>query len=343
MVRHAGSRRASEAVTSRAEAKVLEATLKLEMGAAPSAKGTRTVAEVVAGYIADGVVRLSPGSIDFYRKGEAALPTTFTARQVSEVTPLVLDGLYAEMRAGGASEHKAQKVHRLLSASFNRAVRYGWLTTNPCVQATKPKPTSPEIEAPTPEQVRSLILEAEGVNHDLAVCLRLAAATGARRGELVALKWSDFKGERVTIRRSLVESDDRLIERATKTGAKGHRTIAVDADTLDAIHTLRTRQAAIAAEHELPPPVYVFSFDAGVSPWRPHYLTLAYGRLSARSSRLHDLRHYHATQLLAAGVPVPTVSKRLGHTSTAVTLNTYGHWLPEQDRDAADIIGRLLR
>ena len=86
----------------------------------------------------------------------------------------------------------------------------------------------------------------------------------------------------------------------------------------------------------------MFSFDAGVSPWRPGYLTLAFGRLSGGAFRLHDLRHYHATQLIGGGVPVPTVSKRLGHTSTAVTLDVYGHWLPEPDRDAADIIGRLL-
>ena len=79
-----------------------------------------------------------------------------------------------------------------------------------------------------------------------------------------------------------------------------------------------------------------------MSPWRPGYLTLAFGRLSARAFRLHDLRHYHTTRLLAAGVPVPTVSKRLGHTSSAVTLDVYGHWLPEQDREAADIIARLL-
>ena len=343
VVRRAGSKRATEAVSTQAEAKMLEAKLTLLMGSAPSVRGKHTVAEVVAGYIADGAIRLSPGSIDFYRKAESALPPAFVARQVRDVTPLVLDGVYAEIRAGGASEHKTQKVHRLLSAAFNRAVRYGWLTANPCTQATKPKSTSPEIEPPTPAQVRAIITAAEGVNEDLAVCLRLAAATGARRGELVALKWADFNGERLTIRRSLVESDDELIERPTKTGAKGHRTIAVDADTLAAVEALRVRQAETAAEHELPTSVYVFSFDAGVSPWRPHYLTLAFGRLSARAFRLHDLRHYHATQLLAAGVPVPTVSKRLGHTSTAVTLDVYGHWLPEQDRDAADIIGRLLR
>ncbi len=125
------------------------------------------------------------------------------------------------------------------------------------MQATKPKPSSPEIEPPTPDQVRDVITDAEGVNADLAVCLRLAAATGARRGELVALKWVDFKGSRLTIRRSLVESDDQLLERPTKTGSKGHRTIAVDAATLSAVEALRVRQAAVADEHGLPAPEYV--------------------------------------------------------------------------------------
>lgn len=342
VVRHGGAKRASEAVPTKAEARMLEAKLKLEMGSQPSIREQHSVGEVVSGYLADGAVRLSPATLDFYRKGHAAMPDAFKQRPVTTVTPLVLDSLYAELRHGGASEHKCQKVHRLLSASFNRAVRYGWLAANPCLQATKPKVSTREIEPPTPEQVRAIIAAAAEVNDDLEVCLRLAAATGARRGELVALTWSDFVGERLTIRRSVVESDGRLIERRTKTGSKGHRTIAVDADTLRAVDELRERQAELAAEHELPEPVYVFSFDAGVTPWRPDYLSLAFGRLSKRKVRLHDLRHYHATQLLSAGVPVATVSKRLGHTSTAITLNTYSHWLPEQDREAADVMARLL-
>lgn len=205
---------------------------------------------MIAGYISDGSNRLSPGSVDFYRDGEAAMPESFRTRPVGDVTPLVLDALYGELREAGASDHKVQKVHRLLSAAFNRAVRYGWMAANPCVQATKPKVSSPEIEPPTPEQVRSIVAAAEAVNEDLAVCLRLAAATGARRGEIVALTWADFNGERLTIRRSIVESDGRLVERRTKTGTKGHRTIAVDADTLEVVEGLRRRQRAIAGEHD---------------------------------------------------------------------------------------------
>ena len=151
------------------------------MGGSATPRERHTVGEVVPGYIADGASRLSPGTIDFYRKGLAALPDAFRDRSVAEVTPLVLDGVHGELRDEGASEHKIQKVHRLLSAAFNRAVRYGWMVANPCLQATKPKVDTEEIEPPPPEWVRSLIADAEAVNEDLGVCVRLAAATGARR------------------------------------------------------------------------------------------------------------------------------------------------------------------
>jgi hypothetical protein len=139
VVRHAGAKRASEAVATVAEARMLEAKLKLAMGGSTAPRERHTVGEVVAGYIEDGASRLSPGTLNFYRKGLTALPKVFRDRAVTEVTPLALDSVYGELRGEGASEHKLQKVHRLLSAAFNRAVRYGWMVANPCLQATKPK------------------------------------------------------------------------------------------------------------------------------------------------------------------------------------------------------------
>lgn len=66
-------------------------------------------------------------------------------------------------------------------------------------------------------------------------------------------------------------------------------------------------------------------------------------RVGLTGVRLHDLRHLHATQLLAAGVPVRTVSGRLGHANAATTPNVYAHFLEASDRDAADVIGGLLQ
>ena len=159
--------------------------------------------------------------------------------------------------------------------------------------------------------------------------------------ELVAL-WRDVGEGQITIRRSIVEDTSKVLHvRQTKTGSRGHRVIAVDARTLAALETVCARQKANAERTGLPPSIWCFTHDDLETPWRPGYLTNAYARLTGEST-LHGLRHYHAPQLLSAGVPVPTVSHRLGHSSPAVTLSVYAHWIPSQDQASADIIGDLL-
>jgi integrase len=84
----------------------------------------------------------------------------------------------------------------------------------------------------------------------------------------------------------------------------------------------------------------------GSAPWRPGRITLAFGRISKRLGcegvRFHDLRHFTATQLLAAGVPVKTVSARLGHANPSTTLNIYAHHLEAADEEAANVLAGLL-
>lgn len=232
-------------------------------------------------------------------------------------------------------------MHKLLSASLNRAVKYDWLVANPCHQATKPKVRSKEIVPPSPEHVLKLIIDAAHVNPDLPVYFRLLAATGMRRGESVALKWEDFTGDTVFVRRNVVEDGRELVIKDTKTNDKGRRRISIDADTMREVDSLRERQTAGAAEHHLPAPEWVFSHDLGVTQCRPEYVTRAFKSL-VKGYRLHDLRHFHATQLLAAGTPITLVSRRLGHSSVVVTLNVYGHWRPQPDRQAASTIACVL-
>lgn len=94
---------------------------------------------------------------------------------------------------------------------------------------------------------------------------------------------------------------------------------------------------------------FVFSPELdGSKPWRPYHWTSAWRRLRDRvgldpSVRLHDLRHFTATRMLDAGVPVKAVSGRLGHARAATTVNVYAHFIPTTDRAAADMMGDLLR
>ena len=177
----------------------------------------------------------------------------------------------------------------------------------------------------------------------------LAASTGARRGELVALRWRDLDLERrtATIERGLILAGNVLIEQGTKTHQS--RRVSLDEATVAALVEHRERLEKIAAACGVglaeDPFVFTEAVDAS-TPWRPDSTTRAFRTLCAKAGvegvRLHDLRHYVATRLLAAGVDVRTVAGRLGHRNPATTLNVYAHFVPETDQQAAEVLGRMF-
>jgi integrase len=101
------------------------------------------------------------------------------------------------------------------------------------------------------------------------------------------------------------------------------------------------------AETELADDPYLFSLDPDCyRPWAPDRVTKMFvslrDRIGLKRLRLHDLRHFAATRLLAAGVPIRTVSGRLGHANAATTLGVYAHFVEASDQVAADVMGQLL-
>jgi integrase len=167
---------------------------------------------------------------------------------------------------------------------------------------------------------------------------------------LCALRWSDVEldGLAITLSRGIVgERNDSLIEKDTKTHAS--RRISIDEQTCALLEQqrARARERAAAVNGELGDDAFVFSDDVlGRLPWRPSRVTAAFIRLRSdvglQGVRLHDLRHFAATRLLAAGVPVRTVSGRLGHANPATTLNVYAAWLEESDQAAAAVLSDLI-
>jgi integrase len=220
------------------------------------------------------------------------------------------------------------------------------LVANPADRATPPRARKSEINPPDPAAVRRLIAEADASNPEFGMFLRLAASTGARRGELCALQWSDVDLERgsVAITKALEPYGAAGRIKETKTGNR--RRVALDEATTALMreHALAMQRRASAVGGSLGP--WVFSSDpACATPWHPASVTHWFGRL-ARSvgvaCRLHDLRHFAATQALDAGLPVVAVSRRLGHARSSTTLDVYGHWVPDTDQEVAGALGRLL-
>jgi integrase len=241
-----------------------------------------------------------------------------------------------------------RQIHNVLTGSLAQAVRWGWRSDNPARLATLPSVRQREIRPPAPADVMAAIEQAA---QELALFVRLSAVIGGRRGEVGALRWTDVDlvaGE-LSITKALVETRDRSIhEKDTKTHQA--RRIALDQATVEALRAWRSEVEARAEPFGVMPRSdgFVFSPELdGSKPWRPYHWTSAWRRLRDRIGidpgvRLHDLRHFAATRLLDAGVPVKTVSGRLGHARPATTLNVYAHFIPATDRVAADVIGSLL-
>lgn len=334
LVKHDGQRRSASATT-RGEVQRLGAEMIIELGGRPSE--SPTVRELLEGHLA--VVQLSPTTRADYERVRDRLPAAFLDRIVADVGPIIIEQLYAQLLRDGYSAHRVGRVHDLLSVAWRRAERNGWANRNPVRVVSAPAFEEHEIVPPTPQQVAKLIACASA---DFQPFVRLAASTGARRGELVALQWGDvdLAAGQVIIRRSVVYTPKSgVVERGTKTGRKGHRTIAVGGKVAEALKAIHQTQTGRAAAGGLGAPRWVFSFNAGTDHWFPEYPTTAFEAARKAAGlpdvRLHDLRHFVATQMLARGYSVAQVAARLGQTQAATT-HRYSHWIPSKDRDAAE-------
>lgn len=337
------SRRMSATAPTRAEAERAGAQLVLDAGGTPSGTNT-TVGELLDLHLAEHDYR--PTTLADLKRVRDALPAQFLARKVGEVEPVVIDGLYRQLTKSGWSPHRVQRIHGLLGSAFQRAKRRGWARTVPTRDADLPK--IPEREDTTPDvaAVRRLLAAADD---DFRLFLWLAATTGARRGELCALQWADVdtKAAVLRIRRAVSYTKaSGLVIGETKTGVKGRRGIPLEADTLEMLdrHLLAQRKAGLAAGITDVP--WIFTSNL-VRCWRPEFPTYRFmalrDSLGLDTVRLHDIRHFVASELVGGITDARTAADHLGHARTSMTLDRYSAPLEQRRRDAAVELGRRLR
>lgn len=221
----------------------------------------------------------------------------------------------------------------LVSSAFSRAIRWGMVTHNPVTNSEPPIPKKrPKIALSVAEQ-DTLIGAATGF-WCLAAFIEVAAALGARRGEVLALRWSDIVGGRAIIARSLSQTKAGLEFRGTK--SERPRTVSMTAEALAALEAHRTRQDEFRHQYgsDYATALDLIFANPNGSPLRPDSVSASISLLCRRlklppGASLHTLRHTHATHMLVGGVPLQVVSERLGHSSVRVTAEVYAHSLRE--------------
>jgi len=264
---------------------------------------------------------------------------------LTDTRPEHLTGLYAEMRREGLGPRTVRYLHVIIRKGLDDAVRQGLLGANPAAAAMPPSAKA----AAAPE--RTIWTEAEGrrfanwtgVPDNRRACWMLALNTGLRRGELAGLQWADIEDDTMRIERSRVTVNSRTETAKPKT-ERSRRTVVLSPDTVTAVKSWRVKQAETFLSIGLGGGAVWFATNAKLRPSPPDDLSHRWKHDATAALQagivdsymtLHDARHWHASQLVAAGVDMRTIADRLGHVDPGFTLRTYGHSDLERQRTAA--------
>lgn len=242
-------------------------------------------------------------------------------------------------------EGTIRKVHYILSGAFKKARYWGWIPTNPVENSEPPPPAPANPQPPTAVEAATILNRAWNNDPDWGAQVWLLMITGARRGELCAIRWRhlDLESGVLHMQKSIAQDGSEAWEKDTK--SHQDRRIVLDQETIELLTEHWNRCAERAREFAalLSKNSYVFSNEPdGTVPLKPSSVTQRYRRLVRRlgiDTHLHALRHYSATELIAAGVDIRTVAGRLGHGGGGTTtLRVYAAWLSEADQRASDAL-----
>ncbi len=267
--------------------------------------------------------------------------------KLQELKPSHVQSLYGQLLEKPLSPSTVHYAGSILKLALKYATDVeGLLVSNPVSKVQTPKGSSTTPELWTLEELKQFLTVAG--KHRLGFYFHLSAYTGARRGELCALRWTDLDGSLLTISKSRVKAGRQVLElNSTKGGTNGRRTIRVDADTVELLKAHRKKQIEerLALGECWTDTGYVFVREDGLPidvSTPTHLFRKLTKEAGLRLIRLHDLRHIHATELLRLGEPLHVVAHRLGHRDAMVTATVYAHVSDQQIETASDTFAHAM-
>lgn len=315
---------------------------------------TRDRRATVNGLIDDWLKLPRAASTDYRNQSIVReIRAAFGPSRLDKVTTRDVDLWYAKLLAEGRTASTVNHYHRVLASMMAQAEWWGRVDIAPTRRARPPKRPKPNPRPPATDVLVRLVGDA---SPSLQLAAIIGSRLGLRRGEICGLRWSDLSSRLVVardkdgnpqevvqwsidVRRSISDVPGRGLEVKLPKNDESVRTLALDDATV----------AALAAWRDVfpgPPDGYILAPPTDPSsPRRPGWISSAWQRLCRAHGvnvRFHDLRHWSASNMLGAGVPIATASKRLGHSLSSTTLNMYTRALPGSDAEAAQLLGELL-
>lgn len=315
----------------------------------PANAGNVTIAEYLTQWVQAQTGQVSEKTASWYRWAvtKHLIPTLGNLR-LSRLTAVRIDQLLRAKMDDGVGRETLRAIRITLGKAMGDAERKGLIEKNPVTLADKPRLARPDatLQVWVPEEISEFLHLIDGDR--MSALWRAAAMTGLRRSEVCGLQWSDVDLEEgvVLVRRAVVVDRGRPVVKEPKT-SRSRRTVDIDQGTVSSLREWRRRQIeerlrageAWAAED------WVFTDQLGRRV-NPEWVGKRFRKLVERADltpiTMRQLRHSHATALLRAGVHPKVVQERLGHSSIAVTLDTYSSVLPTMQRDAVERLADLI-
>lgn len=269
--------------------------------------------------------------------------------KIANLQAPMLNQFYSDLQGIGLCGKTVKHYHALISVVLAQAVKKGVVPYNVAERATLPKLVQKEPNYFQPEQVDAIrdALEQEPLRWKMLVHLFLI--TGARRGELLGLKWGcvDFEQSRIHICNNVLYTPDRGLYEDTPKTEKSKRYIVLPAETMDLFRQYRKwqmeerlRLGAYFIDRD-----FVFTQDNG-EPLHPdsvtNYLTKFSRKYNLPHINAHAFRHTMASILYYHGVDSVSVSRRLGHAQVSTTANIYAHIIEDADQRNAEILSDIF-
>ncbi|ACL76197.1 site-specific integrase [Ruminiclostridium cellulolyticum] len=274
-------------------------------------------------------------------------------------------GIREDGREGKLSTNSILHYHRALNAMFGDGVRWGLIKENPCSKVRPPKVVKKEMSCLDEDQIPQLISALCNEPIDISTFITLDLVTGLRRGELCGLQWDNvnLKDNTIVVEQAVSYTPETGTIIKTPKTKSSIRKITIPKTTSDLLSIYRKwwleqkikvgDQWQKSAREEVEKngqtwedPEYLFTtWDGYVM--HPDTLTKTFKKFIKRNNlpdiRLHDLRHTAATMLIHAGLNIRAVAARMGHENPNVTLAIYSHALLSADKQAADVMGNLIK
>jgi integrase len=331
------------------EAQIKLAALITSVGAGSYVEPSKsTVAEFVRARVTqwEAAGDISGRTAQRYRQlVENQIAPHLGAKALQKLTRLDIEGWHNALHQGGLAARTIGHAHRVLSKALSDAESDGLVTRNVCRLRKAPKVA--ESEMVIVQDVPGLVAKMLGAR--LYVPAMVALFTGMRLGEVLALRWGrvDLDRKVIEVREALEPTKAGIRFKAPKSKA-GRRDIALPNILVDALREHRKERLELQIKigaGRLPDDALLFANLEG-APLQPSNVSSDWGDLAGRIGvpdvTFHGLRHTHASQLIASGVDIVTVSKRLGHAKPSVTLAIYAHMFQKDDAKAAAAINAAL-